>query len=171
MTIVAAAAPPIYPTPPISIDQLGDVLKDGTAGDGRHIVLADDDGDHRIYLPDGRGHANAVLIPLDETFEDRLGVAARFFRRLRGEATGGLPPRLCVTAFQRLRLTTLLRCFDREAAGGTKREIAHEIIYPGLDGGSAAEWKASAERRRTQRLCEEARTMVAGGYKRLLGGG
>jgi hypothetical protein len=112
----------------------------------------------------------AVLLPLDEDFELRLSAAARLFRRLRGVSSGPPPPRLGVTTFQRSRLALLLNVFDRLGGGASKREIASGLIYPGLDPGSAAEWKASAERRRTQRLCDEARAMVAAGYRRLLGG-
>jgi hypothetical protein len=110
------------------------------------------------------------VLPLDEAFELRLGVALRLLRRLRDGTSGPWPPRLAVTRFQRLRLTLLLNIFDRLAAGHSKREIARELIYPGLDPGPSAAWKASSERRRTLRLCDEAKAMVAAGYRHLLRG-
>jgi len=112
----------------------------------------------------------AVVLPLDEAFDLRLGAALRLFRSLRGEAPGPLPSRLRVTPFQRSRIVLLLAVFDHLLAGSTKRQIARDVIYPGHIAASAAEWKASAERRRTQRLCDEAKAMVAAGYRRLLGG-
>jgi hypothetical protein len=133
-------------------------------------VIQDPDGGHRVWLRTAPDTPLAVIIPLDDDFELRLGAAARLVRRLRGVAGGPLPPRLAVTPFQRLRLTLLLNIFDRIGGGASKREIARDLVYPGLDPGSAAEWKASAERRRTQRLCDEAKAMVAAGYRRLLGG-
>ena len=156
--------------PPLNLTSAGPILVERAATDGRHLVIADPDGDHRLWLRTPLGAPTAVLLPLDEDFELRLGAAARLFRRLRGLNSGPPPARLSVTAFQRSRLALLLNVFDRLGGGASKREIASDLIYPGLDPGSAAEWKASAERRRTQRLCDEARAMVAAGYRRLLGG-
>ncbi len=156
--------------PPLNLTGAGPILVERAATDGRHLVIADPDGDHRLWLRTPPGAPTAVILPLDEDFELRLGAAARLFRRLRGLNSGPPPARLGVTAFQRSRLGLLLNAFDRLGSGATKREIAQDLIYPGLDPGSAAEWKASAERRRTQRLCDEAKAMVAAGYRRLLGG-
>ncbi len=156
--------------PPLDLTGAGAILADRPATDGRHLVIDDPDGDHRLWLRATPSAAAAIVLPLDDDFELRLGAAARLFRRLRGGSSGPPPPRLVVTRFQRLRLSLLLTVFDQLDRGATKREIARQLIYPGLDPGSAAEWKASAERRRTQRLCDEARAMVAAGYRRLLGG-
>jgi hypothetical protein len=142
----------------------------GESDDGCHMMIADIDGDHRLWLRGAFGSSIAAVLPIDDDFEQRLAAAARLFRRLRGEPSGPAPPRLRVTPFQRFRLTLLLRIFDREAVGSSKREIASDLVYPGLEPGSSAEWKGSAERRRTQRLCDEAKAMVAEGYRRLLGG-
>lgn len=112
----------------------------------------------------------AIILPIDRQFDLRHRAAARFFRRVCGLSAGPPPPGLAVTPFQRSRLALLLNILDRLASGGSKREIARDVIYPGFDPASAAEWKASAERRRTQRLCDEAKAMVATGYRRLVGG-
>ncbi|MEA3388469.1 MAG: DUF2285 domain-containing protein [Pseudomonadota bacterium] len=134
------------------------------------MILADSDGDLRLWLRAEPDRPLAVVLPFDDDFDLRLGVARRLLRRLRDGASGPWPPRLAVTRFQRLRLTLLLNIFDRLKADNSKREIARELIYPGLDPGPSAAWKASSERRRTQRLCDEARAMVAAGYRHLLRG-
>lgn len=134
------------------------------------MILADPDGDQPLWLRAEADRPLAVVLPVDEVFELRLGVALRLLRRVRDGAGGPWPPRLAVTPFQRSRLTLLLNIADRLAAGDSKREIARSLVYPGLDPGPSAAWKASAERRRTQRLCDEARAMVAAGYRLLLRG-
>ena len=146
------------------------VRADRDIGEGRHLILSDIDGDHRLWLC-GRAEApQAIILPLDGDFELRLAAAARYVRRLRGERSGPPAPRLGVTAFQRARLILLIAISDLLSDGRTKREIARGLVYPGLEIGSAAEWKSSAERRRTQRLCDEAKAMVAAGYRWLLRG-
>src|SRR3546814_424331 len=55
-------------------------------------------------------------------------------------------------------------------AGVTSHDVARLIIYPRLSVGRGAEWKSSSERRRTQRLIEEARGLMQGGYRALLAG-
>jgi hypothetical protein len=140
------------------------------AEDGRHIVLDDPDGDHRLWLLSPPGGPMMIGLLIDDDFDLRHRAAARLYRRLRGLPAGAAPPGQAVTSFQRSRLTMLLRIFDRLVGGCSKREIACDVIYPGLEAGSAAEWKGSAERRRTQRLCDEAKAMVTAGYRRLLRG-
>jgi hypothetical protein len=156
--------------PSFDIEASGLIRRSGDADDGRHLIIAAPEGDHRLWVRTRPGMAMAVVLPIDDAFDLRLGAALRLFRSLRGDPPGALPARLHVTPFQRARLALLLAIFDRLLAGGTKREIARDIIYPRYDAASAAEWKGSAERRRTQRLCDEAKAMVAAGYRRLLVG-
>lgn len=155
---------------PVAIEASGVIRRSGDADNGCHLIIAAPEGDHRLWVRTHPGNAMAVVLPIDDVFDLRLGAALRLFRSLRGETPGPLPPRLHVTPFQRARLTLLLAIFDRLLAGGSKREIARDIIYPRHEAASAAEWKGSAERRRTQRLCDEAKAMVAAGYRRLLAG-
>ena len=163
--------PPAYDDhPPVDIEVSGLIRRAGDADDGRHLIIAAPEGDHRLWMRSCAGTPMAVVLPLDDEFDLRVGAAIRFFRSLRGEPPGALPPRLHVTPFQRARLALLLAIFDRLLAGASKREIARDIIYPEHESASAAEWKGSNERRRTQRLCDEAKAMVAAGYRRLLGG-
>ena len=79
------------------------------------------------------------------------------------------------TAFQARRLHLLLDILDAllvpDKARPSTHEIADRLIYPRLAIGRGAEWKASSERRRTQRLIDEALALMNGGYRALLQGG
>jgi hypothetical protein len=170
-SLLLAAAPIEYshavPLDPAAIG----IVRGGKDGpDGRYLILDDGVGRHRLWLRDDADGPLAIVLPLDEDGELRLSVALRLLRRIRGRAGIPPPPRLAVTRLQRRRLTLLLNIIDRLADGATKREIARALIYPRMERVSAAEWKASSERRRTQRLCDEAKSMVAAGYRQLLRG-
>jgi hypothetical protein len=170
-TLILEAAPPDYATAaPLDPAAIGVVQADRAGSDGRHLIVGDAIGRHRLWVRDDGDQPLAVVVPIDEHGELRLAVALRLLRRIRGHASAAPPPRLAVTRFQRLRLVLLLNIIDRLAAGDSKREIARTLIYPGMERISAAEWKASTERRRTQRLCDEAKAMVAAGYRLLLRG-
>ncbi|MBO6767380.1 MAG: DUF2285 domain-containing protein [Erythrobacter sp.] len=98
----------------------------------------------------------------------RLDAATAFF-------TGrGTPRFLRPTPFQRHRLGRMLTILDAVARLGgenvTNRQIASAAIYPGVEFGSALEWKSSSHRRQTQRLLAEARHMAESGYRKLLMG-
>jgi len=59
---------------------------------------------------------------------------------------------------------------DRDRPAITTHEIARHHVYPQLSIGRGNEWKSSAERRRTQRLIDEALALMNGGYRTLLRG-
>jgi hypothetical protein len=48
--------------------------------------------------------------------------------------------------------------------------VARRVIYPGMTIGRGMDWKSSTQRRRTQRLIEEAFALMNGGYRLLLKG-
>ncbi|MBH1993262.1 MAG: DUF2285 domain-containing protein [Sphingomonadaceae bacterium] len=142
---------------------------------GRHMVLGDVDGPHRLWLRNGAaGRPLAYVIVRDDAVELRQNAMRRLDRRLAGEpptrALSGLQP----TAFQRQRLSMLLDILDavlsREEGRLTTHEIARRHVYAGLRMGRGNEWKSSSERRRTQRLIDEALALMRGGYRRLLRG-
>lgn len=56
----------------------------------------------------------------------------------------------------------------RDGAALTTYEIARRHVYARLQVGRGSEWKSSSQRRRTQRLIDEARALMEGGYRRLL---
>ena len=104
----------------------------------------------------------------------RAEATRRLDLRLSGVPPGRCPRAMRPTAFQALRLHLLLDILAALLAPGKTRpsthEIANRLIYPRLTIGRGAEWKASSERRRTQRLIDEAIALMNGGYRALLQG-
>lgn len=110
------------------------------------------------------GDAFAVaVVPLDLEGFDRIEAVQRFLSALHGRA---IPPDRRLTRQQRTRLHRMLRAFDAHRAGATQQEIAQVIlnIRPlGRD-----DWQASSARHAVKALLRDARSMVAGGYRKLL---
>ena len=125
---------------------------------------------HRIWLRDDAAVGSlAALIPCDAMTDTRLQAASDLERWLRGIASPSKAAR--PTPYQSQRLDLLLSILDlRSERDTTNHEVARRLIYPRLDVGRGAAWKASPERRRTQRLIREAEALVAGGYRTLLAG-
>lgn len=125
---------------------------------------------HRVCLRSlPAGGALAALIPCDALIDTRLEALASLDRWLRGvrPAAGVSAP----TAYQARRLHLLLAILDLRAGGeATSHGIAQRLVYPRLSIARGASWKASPERRRTQRLIREAEALAAGGYRALLAG-
>jgi hypothetical protein len=147
---------------------------DGLVGDVRHLVLADGAGRHRLMLKStGTDVALACLVVADTSLKTRLAAIAVFLPhsgdwRKRARVTALRP-----TPFQRHRLSILLRVADcLTNPGMSANSIRHiaRLIYPRMSPMSAIEWKTSPERRQTQRLIQDTRTMLAGGYRILLRG-
>lgn len=76
------------------------------------------------------------------------------------------------TPFRRERLVRMLAILDLLDVSSdnpaTVRQVAQEITFRGLSWLRAAEWKASSQRRHTQRLIAEAEAMRDRGYLKLL---
>jgi hypothetical protein len=148
----------------------GKVRTDRTLPDGRYIILDDAGGRHRLWLqPDAGKPELAFHLPMDRSFDIRSAATARFVRRCRGLTASARGPDL-PSAFQRHRLTLMIRLADAEATGASLRDLAR-IVAPAMPPMSAAAWKASSERRHVQRLRRETAAMIAGGYRALLTGG
>jgi len=159
----------------LDIDAWPIILADRTLSTGRHLILGDIDGPHRLWVRDPlRGSTLAYVIVRDEAVDLRHVAARRLDRRLAGAPPMRLPPGFAPTAFQRRRLGMLLdildAVLDRERTGVTTHEIACRHVYPAMAIGRGNEWKSSAERRRTQRLIDEALALMNGGYRALLHG-
>lgn len=142
---------------------------------GRHMVLGDVDGPHRLWVRGGAtGRPLAYVIVRDDAIELRQSAMRRFDRRLSGAPPARLLAGLQPTPFQRQRLAMLLAILDavleREEGRLTTHEIARRHVYAGMRIGRGNEWKSSSERRRTQRLIDEATALMQGGYRRLLRG-
>lgn len=171
--ILDAAPPDLGITTAIDLGRLPLVLADRRLSSGRHLVLGDSDGPHRLWL---RAHLIdqpvAYVIARDASFELRLAAVRRLDRRLAGAPPGRLPPGFSPTPFQRHRLSLLLDILDLaspdEGAGAATYDIARAVIYPHMKLSRGRDWKSSAERRRTRRLIDEAFSLRDGGYRALL---
>lgn len=169
-TIILDTAPPDFAEhAEIDFETLGTIAADHEAADGRHMVITAANATHRLWMRETRpGVSLAVVIPADRGFALRIAAVSRFDRRLRGltcirPARDYLP-----TSFQRGRLFLLLNLLDAEKAGATRREMASALLYRNSAPMGRAEWKGSSQRRRTHRMIDEAKYMMAGGYRDLL---
>lgn len=147
------------------------LLAERLVADGRHVVIADAEGEHRLWLRDTTpGRRLAVLIPLDRDFRTRIVSLARFHRRLFGSPPGPPPRGWELTPYRRRRLDLMLRALDLHLSGATYREIAIALGEAEAAGMSAAEWTGSRERAYFIRLVASANRMMNGGYRKLLRG-
>jgi hypothetical protein len=147
----------------------GRICVDQILHGGRYIILDDAGGRHRIWLQSDAGSPDLTFhLPMDRSFDMRSDATTRFTRRSRGLTAGARSPSL-PSAFQRHRLTLMIRLADAEATGASLRDLAR-IVAPAMPVMSAAAWKASSERRHIQRLRRETAAMIAGGYRALLTG-
>ena len=105
----------------------------------------------------------AVVLPLDALFDERVETARRVCRALAGQHQ--VPPP-AFTAQRRRRLKLLLRALDASLLGIAYREIAVALF-----GGRVpddASWRTAPLRATTIRLVREGRSLMRGGYLRLL---
>lgn len=106
--------------------------------------------------------------------ELRLAAAGRLDRRLSGAPPARTLRGFHPSPFQRHRLSLLLDILDMMRAADqppvTSYAVARRLIYPAMKIGRGTDWKTSSERRRTQRLINEAFDLMNGGYRALLAG-
>jgi hypothetical protein len=153
-----------FGTAPILPDQwTAERLEEG----GRHLVIDMSGVRHRLWLR-SLGPDMVILLPIaaDPVRVAAADAARRFLAGRPVSHVDALHP----TAFQRARLALLLDVLDADLEGASNRMIGTGLVYPWLSGVSLNAWKASSERRRTQRLIVEARAMMETGYRRLLRG-
>lgn len=146
-------------------------LADRSDGDGRHVVLYDPDGEHRLWLLGNDAMLRpAALLPLDDLLELRFEAALRLYHHLRGQPAGKLPHALDLTPMRRERLIQLLHVLDYRLTGAKPRTIAAAMIGADAAQMSAAEWKSSGLRRKTRHWINQAEALMNGGYRKLLRG-
>lgn len=170
VTVILDAAPAGY-TGAKAIDPLalGALLADRAGIDGRHLVVADAAGEHRLWLRDPTpGRPLAAIIPLDRDFGTRIASLLRFYRRLFAKRSGPLPRGWPLTAYRRARLELMLRALDLRMDGATYREIAIALGKDEVARLSATEWKSSAARSFVYRLVRDGTAMMNGDYRKLL---
>jgi hypothetical protein len=133
----------------------------------RHLVFDIAGVRHRFQVGDHDRGALAILLPpcASALSAAACDAARRMFAGLSiAEPVRVLRP----SALQRQRLTQLLHILDAAMGGATNREIGTGIVYPWLAGTDAVAWKATSERRRVQRLVDEAHGLAASAYRGLL---
>lgn len=163
--VVLTAAPEILDSPR---EFSPSIVRGVERTDGESACAFHDLGQGRraqIALPDGipYGQPLAAVIPLGVDGLDRLEAVHRLLAALHGRA---IPPDTRLTRQQRARLRRMLRAFDGSRDGATQQEIA-QIIF-NLGRLSRDEWQASSARHAVMSLLRGARTMIAGGYRKLL---
>ena len=118
----------------------------------------------RVHVDEAGIEPPAVLLPLDQFFENRATAAIRLWRGLAGRNPGPNPAALPKT--RRDRLILALRALDGRLADATYREIASVLF--GEAGVSDRGWKSHDLRDRTIRLVRFGLGMMRSGYRRLL---
>ncbi|WP_425338479.1 DUF2285 domain-containing protein [Sphingomonas jejuensis] len=148
---------------------IGTLLLDEAGIEGRHVIVADAAGEHRLWLRDPQpGQPLAAVIPLDKDFLTRIASLLRFQRRLLGRAAGPLPRGWPLTAYRLARLDLMLRALDLRDCGATYRQIAAELGREDATKLSASDWKMSASRSFVVRLVRDGIAMMNGDYRKLL---
>jgi len=172
-TVIVAPAPQGYEArKPIDLADFTPFAAYRRDGSEYHTVLADPDGGHYLWRPDGdSGRCFAVILPLDDISDLRFEAIGRFLRRLRGRSGGPLPTGLQLTPMRRARLIQLLHALDYRLTGAGPREIAAALVDKDAAILPAIEWKSSAARRKANRLIRDAQALMNGGYRKLLRGG
>lgn len=172
ITLTLDAAPDGFgDAKPIDPATFARLLAERMGDDGRHVVIDDAEGEHRLWLRDTTpGRRMAVLIPLDRDFTTRVASLVRFHRRLFGRPPGPAPRGWALTPYRRRRLELMLDALDLRLGGATYREIAVALGEDEAADMSAAEWKGSRERAYVMRLVAAATRMMNGGYRTLLRG-
>ena len=170
VTVILDAAPEGYETAaPVDPRALGALLADLAGIDGRHVIVGDATGEHRLWLREATpGRPLAAVIPLDKDFTTRIASLLRFHRRLLGRAAGPLPRGWPLTAYRLARLDLMLRALDLRHAGATYRQIAAEFGREEAARLPATEWKISAARSFVVRLVRDATAFANGDYRKLL---
>lgn len=154
---------------PVNPRALGALLADQAGIDGRHVIVADAAGEHRLWLRDPQpGRPLAAVIPLDKDFITRIASLLRFHRRLLGRAAGPLPRGWPLTAYRLSRLDLMLRALDLRDEGATYRQIATALGRDDAARLSASDWKMSASRSFVVRLVRDGIAMMNGDYRKLL---
>jgi hypothetical protein len=151
------------------LDPLAPSIEGEVAEDGFHAIVRDDQGDHRLWLPQGTQTTNAaVVIPLDEHFSERVQSIQRFQRWLTGKPSGPLPRWQRFSRYQIYRFSSMLRAWDGMTGGASRQEIASILLNRDVKTLRSIDWKNAPERRRVIRLLKSSRELIEGGYLRLL---
>jgi hypothetical protein len=169
--IVAPAPEDFAAARSIDPERLSPVIKHADTENGRHILLDDPEGRHRIWLMENvHARGSAFLIPLDDDLGARLHSLQRLHRRLTGKRAGPPLRSLQLSPPRRARLALLVRALDGEQEGASRREIAAVLLDDEASHIPAIEWKNAALRKRVNRVVASSVGLMNGGYLMLLRG-
>jgi hypothetical protein len=144
---------------PDGLDQTSEKIDE----QGAHAMVALGDGAQIQILAIG-AEPIAAVVPLDREGFSRLDAVYRLLAAIHGRA---VPPDTRITQQQRVRMRRMLRASDGVRDGATQQEIAQTLLRTGhLD---RDDWQASSARHAIKSLLRDARSMIAGGYRNLLG--
>lgn len=150
------------------------MLQDRLTVEGRHLVLGDGKRRHRVLLAPPSSEACGYFLAHDRWLRIRLAAIEAFDPLCTSASPSKSRIGLVPSVSQKHRLTLLLRILDTIACADngftSVRHIAQHVVYRNADFGRTIEWKSSSHRRQTQRLLNQARFYVCGGYRLLLKG-
>ncbi|WP_298193116.1 DUF2285 domain-containing protein [Novosphingobium sp.] len=154
----------------IALDRLPALTLVEEGDDGTHAVVGQCETiTHLRIEPDAR-RWGSILLPFEAPNRTRARAAQWLVARLGGETREPSPEALWDNMTRRSHLRILLSLFDGTRAGIPLRELAAHLVDPTIGSMSAADWVDSADRKRLRRWLGEARRLVEGGYRTLLGG-
>jgi hypothetical protein len=139
-------------------------LSSSVANDGPEHLVAHRGTVFRVHVGEDGIEPSAVILPLDQFFENRAIAAIRLWRGLAGRDPGPNPAALPKT--RRDRLILALRALDGRLDDASYREIASALF--GEAGASDRGWKSHDLRDRTIRLVRFGLAMMHSGYRRLV---
>lgn len=170
VTVILDAAPEGFgDARAVDLRKLGPLLADQAGLEGRHVIVADPDGEHSLWLRDPiPGQPLAAIIPLDKDFTTRVTSLLRFHRRLFGKQSGPLPRGWPLSTYRQARLAMMLQALDLRISGASYRQIAAALGREDDAELPATEWKTSAGRSFVIRLVRDATALMNGDYRKLL---
>ena len=160
--VVLTTAPAVLVHPGDQPDRL-ERTSEKIDGQGAHAMVALRDGAQMQILAIG-AEPIAAVVPLNREGFSRLDAVYRLLAAIHGRA---VPPDTRITQQQRVRMRRMLRAFDGVRDGATQQDIAQTLFRTGrLD---RDEWQASSARHAIKSMLRDARAMIAGDYRGLLG--
>ena len=158
---------PAATTPSASTFSLSDLhgfFKWRRAEDGAHILLRENGYNFQLFVATNTEIAEDLhlTIPMNEGAQLRCEVTSRFCRFFNGEK----PLLIRRHAGTNQRLQDALRVLDGNLAGASYREITE--VLRGSHRMNDEVWKTSSARGVTIRLMQQAKSLMSGGYERLL---
>ena len=160
MAILAVLPPGLFDGPALAAVNPSTVA---TSAEGIYLdLLALPPAGRALLLGQAAAGAVALVLPLDQLFEDRIDTA----RRLRCLLASGRGGPSTFTAYRRRRLRLALRALDGTLTGADYRTVA-DVLFGGRVPQGAA-WRDDSLRGQVIRLVRYGLDLMQGGYLDLL---